>query len=162
MTALNSLRHAVLNASEMGPRAQMRAALPHLDDLVRRGATYEILISALAELGMPVQLTSLRMAVYRWRKAQGAPGASDAEIPQAQAISGKFLPQLTSATGVLPAGSSRPGAAGIPKGMPVREFLRRLRDTPVDPAEEARREREWNRARATQKAAEEQGKKNVA
>ena len=155
MTALNSLRHAVQSASEMGPRAQMRAALPHLDDLVRRGATYEILVSALGELGMPVQLTSLRMAVYRWRKGRGALGAKCAEIPQAQAISRQSPLQLSPAVGALTTGGSRPTAAGIPPGVPVREYLRQLRNTPVDPDEEARRDREWRKAQAVRKNAEE-------
>ncbi|WP_019939896.1 hypothetical protein [Bordetella sp. FB-8] len=145
MTALKSLRHAVQDASEMGRRAQMRAALPYLDDLVKRGTTYEILVSELSKLAMPVRVESLRMALYRWRKLNRTNAAEAADHTPAipRPLQGQ---QQAAAVGALTSGGSRPTAVGIPPGVPVREYLRQLRNTPVDPDEEARRDREWRKA----------------
>ena len=151
---IESSRQALESLVDSEPRAHLRALLPTLDGLARRGVRYAEMARVLAEQGIEMKPESVRRAVDRWRKTQAEHSARTSEgQTRPSTLSRQSPPQLSPAVGALTTGGARPTAAGIPPGVPVREYLRQLRNAPVDPDEEARRDREWRKTRASQEAA---------
>ncbi|WP_191578542.1 hypothetical protein [Achromobacter insolitus] len=71
-----------LNATNR--RAQLRAILPLVDQLVHRGVSHAKIVETLTNAGFPVTILAFRQALYRWRKrSRTAPPGSlqDVRVP---------------------------------------------------------------------------------
>jgi hypothetical protein len=68
------------NLGATSRKARLRALLPTLDALQRRGVPYSEMAEALAKDGYALKAESVRKALIRWRKGQDGP-PSDSHVP---------------------------------------------------------------------------------
>lgn len=93
-----------LNATDR--RAQLRAILPLVDQLVHRGVSHAKIVETLTNAGFPVTILSFRQALYRWRKrSRTAVPDGPQDVPVSPAVPAN-LP-------ARPPGSSASSASGI-------------------------------------------------
>ena len=69
---LKALRQALIDLQEMPRRVQIRQILPLVDDLTKLGFPIADLAAILTEAGISFKPTSLKQALYLWRKKQDA------------------------------------------------------------------------------------------
>ncbi|WLW63607.1 hypothetical protein RA224_09350 [Achromobacter aegrifaciens] len=100
-------------------KARLRALLPTLDALQRRGVPYSEMAEALAEEGYALKAESVRKALIRWRKGQDGP-PSDSHVPMS--------PPPLHDSGVTPP-SSPPAHPACPQTITSKADLVRLRKT---------------------------------
>ncbi|WP_155803445.1 hypothetical protein [Bordetella sp. FB-8] len=149
LTVLETLRSTLADAKNLPRRVQIQMALPLLDQLTQHKFPLIALAEELSRAQLELNPKALSQALVRWRRAH--------------ADQHQVMPRQPPAPPHPSAGSHpHPASAGIPPGVPVREYLRQLRNTPVDPDEEARRDREWRKTQAARNEAEEQAKKKDA
>lgn len=80
-------------------KARLRALLPAIDDLVRRGVSHNRLVETLTNAGFPISLIAFRKALYRWRKRSEMVPMGDSardDRPLVSAPTGRPNPSPTS------------------------------------------------------------------
>ena len=70
--SLKALKQALIDLQEMPRRVQIRQVLPLVDDLTKLGFPIADLATILTEAGVAFKPTSLKQALYLWRKKQDA------------------------------------------------------------------------------------------
>lgn len=160
LTVLEALRSTLADAKNLPRRVQIQMALPLLDQLTQHKFPLIALTEELSRAQLELNPKALSQALVRWRRAQDNQGASrTAEAADQRQV---MLRQPPARPHPSAESHPPPASAGIPPGVPVREYLRQLRNAPVDPDEEARRDREWRKTQAARKEAEDQAKKKDA
>lgn len=110
-----------LNATDR--RAQLRAILPLVDQLVYRGVSHAQIVETLTNAGFPMTVLSFRKALYRWRKrSRAAAPDHPQDVPVSPALPAD-----------LPAPSSASSTSST-NGIQSKADLVRLRKTsdPID------------------------------
>ncbi|MFJ3465161.1 hypothetical protein [Achromobacter spanius] len=67
-TTASELVQQLNTMSATDRRAQLRALLPLVDQLVRRGVSHAKIVDSLKNAGFAMTILSFRKALYRWRK----------------------------------------------------------------------------------------------
>lgn len=70
--SLRVLKQALIDLQQMPRRVQIRQVLPLVDDLTKLGFPIADLAAILTEAGVAFKPTSLKQALYLWRKKQGS------------------------------------------------------------------------------------------
>lgn len=91
---IDALRSTLRRLHEMPRRVQVLEALPLVDYLIGRGFPIAFLAQVLTDEGVPFKPSSLKQAVYLWRKKEGTrsgtvvPSTSDMSLGQHYAVEG--------------------------------------------------------------------------
>lgn len=90
-TTASDLVQQLNTMSATDRRAQLRALLPLIDQLVRRDVSHAKIVESLKNAGFAMTILSFRKALYRWRKrSRTAVPHGPQDVPASPAVSADF------------------------------------------------------------------------